>query len=293
MALGKQRLETPEPVTGECAPLHTHQVVYDLLRSRVKMGCVLDVPCGSGVFSRRLLDSNLYRVAALDLERHPAVPNVDFRAGDMNDRLPFPNNCFDAVVSIEGVEHLQQPFSFVRECNRVLRPGGLLIVTTPNISSLRSRWRWFLTGFHSKCILPLDEQNPLPRHHIRMLSFPELRYMLHTSGFRIERISTNRSKPINWLYGTLLPLQFSFSLLALRHAAKNEEHRQQIVETLRQMMSVPVLFGESMIIVATEVMKSATVRQTCKAPLARQPDLGDVLWGEPSCQIRCPAAHRR
>lgn len=292
MALGKQPLERGERAPRDAASDHTERVVYDLLCSRVEMGCILDAPCGRGGFSRRLLDSGLYRVAALDVARDAAVPEVDFRAGDMNSRLPFPNNCFDGIVSIDGVERLREPCSFVRECNRVLRPGGVLIVTAPNISSLRSRWRWFLTGFHSKWELPLDEQDPLGGNHIRMLSFPELRYMLHTSGFRIERISTNRSKPINWLYGTLLPLQFSFSLLALRHAAKSEEHRQQIVETFRQMMSVPILFGESMIIVATEVMKSATIRQTCKAPLARQPDLGDMLWGEPSCQVRCPA-HRR
>lgn len=282
METNRQPFTNPAPVA---ASLNTHAVVFDLLRERIKAGCVLDIPCGAGAFTQRLLETRLYRVAALDLQRHPALPDIDFRPGDMNDRLPFPNNCFDAVVSIEGVEHIQQPYCFIRECNRVLRPGGLLIVTTPNISSLRSRWRWFLTGFHNPC--PLDEQNPIPGQHVPMLSFPELRYVLHTSGFRIDRVSTNRSKPTSWLYGTLLPLQFSFSLLALRHAAKNEQHRRQIVDTLRQMMSVPILFGESMIVVATEVMKAATAKQTCKAPLALKPDLGEMLWGEPSCQVRC------
>ena len=287
----ENRPEDPlEPAFAERAVLQTHRVVYDLLRGRVKTGCVLDAPCRTGGFTRLLQDSGAYRVAALDLERRAGVPDVDFRAGDLNDRLPFPNDCFDAVVSIEGVEHLQQPGHFIRECNRVLRPGGVLIVTAPNISSLRSRWRWFVTGFHNKSGYPLDERT-VSAEEMRMLSFPELRYMLHTSGFQIERISTNRSSAIDWLYGTLVPLQFSFSLLSFWRAAKTEEHRRQIVEMLRQMMSAPILFGESMIIVATEVMKAAYLKQSWKAPVAR-PDLGEMLWGEPSCQVRCPA-HRR
>ena len=292
MELENQPMEAPEPVFAESALLQTHRVVYDLLRGRVKMGCVLDAPCGSGAFTRRLLDSRVYRVAALDRERRPGVPDVDFRAGDMNDRLPFPNDSFDAVVSIDGVEHLQQPCHFIRECNRILRPGGVLIVTAPNISSVRSRWRWFVTGFHDTSGYPPDEQDGASPEQIRMLSFPELRYMLHTSGFQIQRISTNRSSAINWLYGTLVPLQFSFTLLSFWRAAKTEEHRRQIGEILRQMMSVPILFGESMIIVATEVMKAAYIKQTWTAPVARTPDLGEMLWGEPSCRVRCPA-HRR
>jgi SAM-dependent methyltransferase len=290
MELENQRSDLPASAFAEPAVLQTHQVVYDLLRARVKTGTVLDAPCRTGVFTRRLVDSAAYRVAAMDVERRPGVPDVDFRIGSLNDRLPFPNDCFDAVVSIEGVEYLQQPCHFVRECNRVLRPGGVLIVTAPNISSLRSRWRWFVTGFHNKSGYPLDEKEGCG-DQMRMLSFPELRYMLHTSGFQIQRISTNRSSAINWLYGTLVPLQFSFSLLSFWRTAKTEEHRRQVVEILRQMMSVPILFGESMIIVATEVMKAAYIKQAWKAPVAR-PDLGEILWGEPSCQVRCPAQRR-
>jgi SAM-dependent methyltransferase len=285
-----QPLEAPEPAFADAAALQTHRVVYGLLRARVKMGCVLDAPCGSGAFARLLLDSGVYRVAALDRERRPGVPDMDFRAGDLNDRLPFPSDSFDAVVSIGGVEHLSQPCHFIHECNRVLRPGGVLIVTAPNISSLRSRWRWFATGFHNKSGYPLEEQASSPEP-MRLLSFPELRYLLHSSGFQIQRISTNRSRAVDWLYGTLVPLQLSMSLFSFWRAAKTEEQRRQTGEILRQMMSVPILFGENMIVVATETMKAAHIKQTWKKPLAR-PDLGEILWGEPSCRVCCPAPGR-
>ncbi|MEA3365643.1 MAG: methyltransferase domain-containing protein, partial [Candidatus Hydrogenedentes bacterium] len=174
-----------------------------------------------------------------------------FRRADMNERLPFEDAAFDAVVSIEGIEHIERPFDFIRECGRVLKPGGYLLLTTPNISALRSRWRWFLTGFHNKCKYPLDEKNPAPRHHINMLSFPELRYMLHTNGFRIERIATNRIKAVSWLYLPLSPLQYFVSRVAFRRGVKNAEHGRITAETVRQMMSKPVLFGEALILVAS------------------------------------------
>ncbi len=85
-------------------------------------------------------------------------------------------------MCIDGIEHLRRPFDFIAEVRRVLRIGGEVILSTPNISSLRSRLRWLLTGHHHKCPAPLDERNPNPLHHINMISFPELRYLLHSNG---------------------------------------------------------------------------------------------------------------
>ena len=52
-----------------------------------------------------------------------------------------------AKIDVEGVEHLEDQFAFVRECWRVLKPGGRLLLSTPNILGLASRWRYFWTGF--------------------------------------------------------------------------------------------------------------------------------------------------
>jgi 2-polyprenyl-3-methyl-5-hydroxy-6-metoxy-1,4-benzoquinol methylase len=47
---------------------------------------------------------------------------------------------FDAVVSIDGIEHIERPFDFIRECRRMIRKDGVLIISTPNLTALRSRW---------------------------------------------------------------------------------------------------------------------------------------------------------
>lgn len=231
------------------AAQNTHAVVDRLLRSVLSSGLVLDIPSGTGAFQRHLAGSPFESVCA-DIEDLGVIAPEKFRRADMNERLPFDDNTFDAVVSIEGIEHIERPFDFIRECRRVVKPGGYLLLTTPNISALRSRWRWLLTGFHNKCKYPLDENNPAPRHHINMLSFPELRYMLHTNGFRIEGISTNRIKAISWLYLPLIPLQCVVSRMAFPRGVKNPEHGRITAETAQQMMSIPVLFGESLILVA-------------------------------------------
>lgn len=237
----------------ESAPRHTHDVVFELLRARCPAGTVVDVPCGTGAFTQRLLD-NPYTVRALDIAPQPAVPSTHPRVtvvvADMDCPLPYWTDSADAIVSIEGIEHIRRPWDFLAECARVVRPGGWLILSTPNISSLRSRWRWFLTGFHNKAKHPLDEDHPQRRHHINMRSFAEMRYMLHTAGFRIEQVTTNRVKPASWLYLPWVPVQLLAARLATRKGAKSPAHEAQIREVVTQMTSLPVLFGETLIIAA-------------------------------------------
>lgn len=253
--MSQQPTRDSRSASRESASSGAHDVVFQLVRSYVPSGRVLDVPCGSGAFTRRLLQSG-YTTCAADFNTHDAIPeDASFHQTDMNEPLPFDDDSFDGVVSIEGIEHIKRPFDFVQECSRILRPGGLLIITTPNVSSLRSRWRWFLTGFHNKSKYPLDELNPAPRHHINMISFPQMRYMLHTSGFHIEQIATNRVKPISWAYAPLVPIVSLWSRLAFRPGVRNQEHALITDEVHRQMNSPPLLFGETMIIVARAVSK--------------------------------------
>jgi len=237
------------PQSRESAAPGTHQQVFDALRAHCAQGRVLDLPCGSGAFTRRLVEAG-YEAEAGDLAPHPALPEVPFHEANMNLPLPFADAHFDAVVSIEGIEHIERPFDFVRECRRILKPGGVFLLSTPNVSSLRSRWRWFLTGFHNKCACPLDETLPQPRHHISMRSYPELRYMLHTNGFRIEQAAANRVKPAGWLYLPFVPLSFAVSRLAFRRGVRGKAHARVIAETHAAMHTRAVLLGETLILVA-------------------------------------------
>src|SRR5207342_3440665 len=105
---------------------------------------------------------------------------------------------------------------------------------TPNISSLRSRFRWLLTGFHNKAKTPLNEAAPHPSHHRAMVAFHELRYRLHAAGFRITDVRTNRIKSPSWLYLPLLPLVHLTTRLAFAREATQPDERRRNREILRQ-----------------------------------------------------------
>jgi SAM-dependent methyltransferase len=132
----------------------THEAVLSIVREFIERGpkttlTACDVPCGAGAFSKRIAEMGI-DVTAVDIA---AADNFIFDPEkrilhDCNKGLPFASDSLDAVVSIEGIEHLENPSQFIRECARVAKPGGLIILTTPNVDSFRSRKYVFSRGYH-------------------------------------------------------------------------------------------------------------------------------------------------
>jgi 2-polyprenyl-3-methyl-5-hydroxy-6-metoxy-1,4-benzoquinol methylase len=96
---------------------------------------LLDAGCGTGLFSARAAGRGA-SVTSLDvgdrLLARVAEKCESTRVVGRLEALPFADASFDVVVSTEVVEHLPQPVDGMRELVRVLRPGGRLVVTTPN-----------------------------------------------------------------------------------------------------------------------------------------------------------------
>ncbi len=103
-------------------------------------GTLLDVGCGRGDLLPFVL-RHCDRYVGCDVVQYSEFPaNTEFRKVDLDTgKLPFDDDAADIVVSAETIEHLENPRAFIRELTRVLRPGGLLIVTTPNNLSLLSK----------------------------------------------------------------------------------------------------------------------------------------------------------
>ncbi len=228
---------------------NTHEKVLSLI-NKDSNSVVVDIPCGAGAFIKRLTDHGYKNVIGIDVENMLEIDHEDFRIGDMTKKLPVPDNSCDVVVCIDGIEHIGSQFDFVAEINRILKDNGEYIISTPNISSLRSRWKWLFTGHHHKCSSPLDEINPTPLHHIGMISFPEIRYLLHTKGFNLVKVITNRIKLIGALYFPIVPFVFISTLWIYWRTGHKEKTWPINKEVFKIMFTKEVLFGESLIIKA-------------------------------------------
>jgi 2-polyprenyl-3-methyl-5-hydroxy-6-metoxy-1,4-benzoquinol methylase len=116
-----------------------YRTVAALLRERSAGGVLADIGCGGGNLWREVGPS-FSRCVGVDAVRYDGLPDsVEFLAADL-DRLPLPlgDGAADVVAAVEVVEHLENPRAFCRELARLTRPGGWVVVTTPNQLSMLS-----------------------------------------------------------------------------------------------------------------------------------------------------------
>jgi len=108
--------------------------------------------------------------------------------------LPDHPGAYDLVLFLAVIEHLHEsPRGVLRAMHELLRPGGRVVITTPNHAWLRTRLR-LLTGRSANHPL-IDWWEPPFFGHIREYTLPELRQMLAWSGFEVERATIG-----NWLH---------------------------------------------------------------------------------------------
>jgi SAM-dependent methyltransferase len=122
---------------GEIWYEHWHR--YHFAAGLVGGRDVLDVASGEG-YGSALLARTARRVTGADIapaailharSRYARIANLDFHQADCT-TLPFPDASFDAVVSFETIEHIATQEAFLDEVRRVLRPGGIVVVSCPN-----------------------------------------------------------------------------------------------------------------------------------------------------------------
>ena len=228
---------------------NTHETVFEMIGKNTGK-IVLDIPAGGGAFVQRLKDQGFNNIIAVDIENILEIDHDNFIQADMTEPMAIGNNSCDFLICIDGIEHINRQVDFIKEAHRILADDGEIIISTPNISSIRSRWKWFWTGHHHKCNSPLDENNPNPLHHIGMISFSELRYMLHTRGFEVNEIRTNRIKPISMLYAIFVPIIYLSTRWVYARTGKKEGMQKTNKSIFRQIFSKEILFGETLIVKA-------------------------------------------
>ncbi|UCF70161.1 MAG: class I SAM-dependent methyltransferase [candidate division WOR-3 bacterium] len=144
---------------------------------------VLDAACGRGLISQVLFFKG-HEVHACDVEDHfKGDSKIDFRQLDLNKRMPYRDHYFDVVINCEGLQYLDYSRAFIAEAARVIRPGGRLILSVPNIQSYMGR----IEFFRSSRLLGYGEI--FHRHNI--IYWPFLKNSLESACFRVTSIRGN------------------------------------------------------------------------------------------------------
>jgi SAM-dependent methyltransferase len=178
------------------------QIVLPLLEPGVR---VADIGAGEGFFSQLLgehVKSKLGLepaevITACDIfPEYFRYPEVSCLKISPDGRLPYDDESIDIACSLEVIEHVEDQFAFTRELHRILRPGGLAIISTPNVLNLNSRWRNLHSGF-ATLFDPLLLSSADPVHtsgHINPVSYYYLAYQLRRAGFAATRVEYDRFK---------------------------------------------------------------------------------------------------
>jgi SAM-dependent methyltransferase len=168
------------------------------LMGDARPGRTLDVPAGYGAFANELKGLGFTDIDCLDIlaPEKFKLQGVRYRQYDAADALPFPDAYFDYVFSVEGIEHFEGPWKFVKELCRVLKPGGRLFISTPNTFSVAARQKYLISGYFPRFRPLMAEPHkvmdqPVDDAHISPIYFWQLNFFLMQGGVRIENVSTN------------------------------------------------------------------------------------------------------
>jgi SAM-dependent methyltransferase len=135
MPVRKAHNENKEPFLESVLSTLRFQKISDLINENSK---ILDLGCG---YDAKFIKSIEYKKGCffygLDLSVDNSINSdrIKLISHDLNTKLPFENDSFDIVVSLASIEHLNNPNYTIREINRILKPGGKLLLTAPSVYS--------------------------------------------------------------------------------------------------------------------------------------------------------------
>ena len=154
------------------------------------VGDVLDIGCGAGNMIHHL--SRYGQVKGIEVDARPVAMaqarGYDVRLGDATRGIPFLDGSFDLVTVLDVIEHVDEDEAILRESFRVLRPGGILAISTPAF-----QWLW--------------SHNDVLNGHKRRYSSRQLRERVERAGLRVRRMT----------FGFFLVFPMSAPLILLRN----------------------------------------------------------------------------
>lgn len=207
---GFTRIKAFEMVTSFCSP----------------GGKVLELSCGDGKLCAGLQEAG-YDVVGTNYSIYKdSVDTVEIVNGvDITKETPFEAESFDCVIISETLQNISDHLSVYKEVERILRKGGVLIITTPNMMNIKSRIHFFLTGFFKIKWKFIGFDVPLESafgYHNHPMHLPVALYYFHALNMEPIAIDGIYPKPKSYLFYLLFAwLIVPFTWLTTKKKEKN------------------------------------------------------------------------
>jgi len=155
---------------------------------------ILDVGCGNGFVAEQVRRQG-YETIGMDVSKNAierarsTYPEIQFVEGACDKRWPFEDETFDAIYTFEVIEHVLDTYTMLAEMNRTLKPGGILVLTTPFHGLIKNL---FLVMFNfDKHFCNIKDG------HIRFFTSKHLKRLLGDFGFEVfEQRQYGRMRPV-------------------------------------------------------------------------------------------------
>jgi len=170
---------------------------------------LLDVGCGQGALSLRLHDLGFEMTACDEFDHCKCREEINFVNSKIED-LPV-DSVFDGIVAVEVIEHVENFFGLMPALKDRLKPGGKLIITTPNVDSFTSKMRFLLNGHH----VLFSDKNITKDGHINPIHDFQIRYAAEKNGLNVlsHTAIVKESYPKNFL--KLMLYKFMRTILSI------------------------------------------------------------------------------
>ena len=214
---------------------------------------LLDVSCKEGEILQ-ILRSRGFVLRGTNFEASgPSLDGIPIDYGvDLRQPLPYDDASFDVLLLVEVIEHLENHRLALTELARILKPGGLLIMTTPNIMRLNSRLHFFLSGYHKtkRRFIPFD--TPLEnahRFHNYPIDLPILYYLGKQNGLEIERLGHSKVKGYSRLLWAVFGLPIAaYTWYTLQLREKNPRQQQENLRLQSWLVHPRVMMEDNLVV---------------------------------------------
>ena len=174
--------------------------MLNMLQEEGKNLKILDAGCGNGLFSEQIIKIG-NEVWGIDenkvVLKEAKKRGVKIFEGDLEKNFPFENEFFDGIWCKDVLEHIFYTEKFLKECHRILKPKGVLIITARNIASFSNRIR-LIFGIYPLNVAPSEkgypgDEHPHPRFadHKRVFTKSIFEEVLKRLGFEVEKITSD------------------------------------------------------------------------------------------------------